>query len=183
MAEYGASDEGGKKNGGLMQTVAAVAILTLVAGGGGALMGKILAKPGPAEPPATPVADGPAPESAADPATSGNTDEAAIKGLSRDGHPVLKLVPLEPVLTNIYAPSNTWLRVEASLIVRDDGSENAAVLAAEVQADTLAFLRSVQLAQIEGTRGLMHLRDDLRERAKLRSPAVVDYLLKSLVAE
>ena len=57
------------------------------------------------------------------------------------------------------------------------------MLAAEIEADTMAFLRTVQLAQIEGSRGLLHLRDDLRERAKLRSPAVVDYLIRSMVAE
>ena len=182
MAESGASDDSGKTKGGMIQTVVAVVLLTLLAGGGGAAMGMLTTKPAPVEAvPAPPIA-GPAPEGAAKLQAHGNTDEA-VAAESADGAPKLVLVPLEPVLTNIYAPSNTWLRVEASLVLRDDGSENAKVLAAEVEADTLAFLRSVQLAQIEGTRGLMHLRDDLRERAKLRSPAVVDYLIKTLVAE
>ena len=200
MAESGASDESGKPKGGMIQTVAAVVILTLLAGGGGAAMGMLTAKPGPAEAALEPQVAGPAPEGAARLDAHGNTDEAkttgagagagagaapGAKGEAKGGEaaPKLVLVPLDPVLTNIYAPANTWLRVEASLVLRDDGSENPQVLAAEVQADTLAFLRSVQLAQIEGTRGLMHLRDDLRDRAKLRSPAVVDYLIKTLVAE
>ena len=57
------------------------------------------------------------------------------------------------------------------------------MLAAQIEADTLVFLRSVQLSQVEGTRGLMHLREDLRQRAKLRSPAVVDYLIQTMIAE
>lgn len=182
MAESGASDESGKTRGGMIQTVLAVVILTLLAGGGGAAMGMLTAKPAPAETAPAPKVAGPAPLGAAKLDPLGDTD-AAIPVKSADGALKLTLVPLEPVLTNIYAPSDIWLRVEASLVVRDDGSENAKVLAAEVEADTLAFLRSVQLAQIEGTRGLMHLRDDLRDRAKLRSPAVVDYLIKTLVAE
>ena len=76
-----------------------------------------------------------------------------------------------------------WLRVEAALVYRDDGSADPEVLAAQIEADTLAFLRSVQLSQVEGTRGLMHLREDLRQRAKLRSPAVVDYLIQTMIAE
>ena len=182
MAESGASDESGKTKSGIIQTVVAVVILTLLAGGGGAAMGLLTTKSASVETTAGPQVAGPSPEGAAKLEAHGNTDEALSAGPG-GGAPKLVLVPLEPVLTNIYAPSNTWLRVEASLVLRDDGSENAKVLAAEVEADTLAFLRSVQLAQIEGTRGLMHLRDDLRDRAKLRSPAVVDYLIKTLVAE
>ena len=179
MAEDGASDEGGKKPGGMIQTVAAVVILTAAAGVGGAADGRCARRPG-----GKPAAAAPAASDAAKQDAAGEDKPAAgTIGAAENGKTPLRLIPLKPVLTNIYAPPSTWLRVEASLVVRDDGSANPEMLAAEVESDTLAFLRSVQLAQVEGTRGLLHLRDDLRERAKLRSPAVVDYLIQTMVAE
>ena len=95
----------------------------------------------------------------------------------------LTLVPMEPVVTNIASPPATIIRVEASLVVRTEEAGDPAILAAQIGADTLAFARSVELAQIEGARGLLHLREDLKERAMLRSPAVVDYVIHSLIAQ
>ncbi|MBB4005039.1 flagellar basal body-associated FliL family protein [Aurantimonas endophytica] len=173
MADAGTwGDDAGAKKRSMIQTVIAVAILTLVAGAGGTLVGWLTGGTG-APATAEPVAAAPAP------ALSPRSDIAAAEGSNLP----LRLIPLKPVVTNIYAPANAWLRIEASIVVEDDGSIDAEILAAEIEADTLAFLRSLQLAQVEGTRGLLHLRDDLRERAKLRSPAVVDYLIQAMVAE
>ncbi|MEF2550872.1 flagellar basal body-associated FliL family protein [Aurantimonas sp. A2-1-M11] len=171
MASIGASDEETGKAGGMVPTAIAVAILTLVGGGGGAVLGMKLASP---EPAVATTTD--APEAEIVDVEAGDLAE------SGDKLP-LKLMPLKPVLTNIYSPPETWLRVEAALVYRDDGTADPEVLAAQIEADTLAFLRSVQLSQVEGTRGLMHLREDLRQRAKLRSPAVVDYLIQTMIAE
>ncbi|WP_040325835.1 flagellar basal body-associated FliL family protein [Aurantimonas manganoxydans] len=173
MASIGASDEETEKAGGLIPTAIAVAILTLVGGGGGAVLGMMLASP---EPAAATTAPAETPGAEIVDIEAGDLAESAEKL-------PLKLMPLKPVLTNIYSPPQTWLRVEAALVYRDDGSADPEVLAAQIEADTLAFLRSVQLSQVEGTRGLMHLREDLRQRAKLRSPAVVDYLIQTMIAE
>ncbi|MBO0660944.1 flagellar basal body-associated FliL family protein [Jiella sp. MQZ9-1] len=169
--------EDGNKKGGMMPTILAVVVVTLVAAGGGAGLGMMLASSTP--PPA-------AAEPAADPKAGDHAAEAADKSDIADaekGKTPLQLIELKPVLTNIYAPDDAWLRIEASIVLKKDDKVNADVLAAEIEADTLAFLRSVQLSQIEGSRGLLHLRDDLRERAKLRSPDVVDYLIRTMVAE
>lgn len=173
MADAGTWDEDkGARKRTMIQTGIAVVILTVVAGGGGALVGWMTG--GTTAPaPAAPVVEAPVAE------PTPRSDIANAEG----GALPLRLISLKPVVTNIYAPANAWVRIEASIVVRDDGSVNAEVLAAEIEADTLAFLRSLQLAQVEGTRGLLHLRDDLRERAKLRSPAVVDYLIQAMVAE
>ncbi|MBO0903634.1 flagellar basal body-associated FliL family protein [Jiella sonneratiae] len=165
----------GRKKGGMMSTIVAVTVVTLVAAGAGAGLGSMLGSGAPA-----PEAPKPAePEAAAEGHGEPKSDIAA----AQEQPTPLSLIELKPVLTNIYAPDNTWLRIEASLVVKQDESVKGEVLAAEVEADTLAFLRSVQLAQVEGSRGLLHLRDDLRERAKLRSPNVVDYLIRTMVAE
>ncbi|MCB8837922.1 flagellar basal body-associated FliL family protein [Aurantimonas sp. VKM B-3413] len=169
-------DDEAKKKGGLVPTVIAVVVLTLVAGGGGAGLGMML---GGSTPPA-PIEVKPTEVTPAEEAAKAG--EADIADAEKSKLP-LRLIPLQPVLTNIYSPPSTWLRIEASIVIQDDGSVDDGVLAAEIEADTMTFLRTVQLAQIEGSRGLLHLRDDLRERAKLRSPTVVDYLIRTMVAE
>ncbi|MEX6504972.1 flagellar basal body-associated FliL family protein [Jiella sp. M17.18] len=175
-------DDGTKKRGGLVPTIVAVVLLTLIAGGGGALVGKLLAAAPPPPAAAAPAAAAPA-APGAKPTEVTPTDGAGDLAAAEKSKLPLKLIPLQPVLTNLYSPPNVWLRIEASIVVQDDGKVDANVLAAEIESDTTAFLRSVQLAQIEGSRGLLHLRDDLRERAKLRSPQVVDYLIRTMVAE
>ena len=171
-------DDGGKKKGGMMPTIIAVTVVTLIAAGAGTGIGSMLASSTPPPPAAAPAA-----EPGATDQGEGHGEPKSDIEAANEGMVPLQLIELQPVLTNIYSPEDAWLRIEASLVVKQDGSLNGEVLAAEVEADTLAFLRSVQLAQVEGSRGLLHLRDDLRERAKLRSPAVVDYLIRTMVAE
>ena len=176
-----------KKGGGMMPVILAFVIVTLVGGGGGALLGTMLGGSVPAE-----GAD-PAAEHGAEAPAEGHGHEGEKAKADPHGDPSLiemadekaplTLVPLKPVLTNIYNPAESWIRIEAAIVIKPDGEPNPEVLAAEIEADTLAFARSLQIAQVEGTRGLLHLRDDLRERAKLRSPAVVDYLIQAMVVE
>jgi len=170
-------EPGGKKGGGLLPTIIAVVVITAVAGGGGALVGSLLGSSAPV--PAAEAAE-PAHE---EPKSDGHGAESSDIAEAEESQLPLQLIELKPVLTNIQSPADAWLRIEASLVVQNDGTIEPEVLAAEIEADTLAFLRSVQLAQVEGSRGLLHLRDDLRHRAKLRSPAVVDYLIRTMVAE
>ena len=94
-----------------------------------------------------------------------------------------QIVKLEPVVTNVSSPADVLIRVEASIVLDPEKAQDLPVLAAQIQSDTLTFLRTVDLAQVEGSRGLLHLREDLRERAQLRSPAVSDYLIQSLIAQ
>ncbi|RFC63001.1 hypothetical protein DYI37_13730 [Fulvimarina endophytica] len=190
-------EDGTAKKGGMMPLILALVVVTLVGGGGGVAMGFLLGgSNAPAE-----TADAKAADKAAAPdghaaapegekASSGHDKPAAgahgeetLAEVSAEEEKPLQVVALKPVLTNLYNPSGTWIRIEASIILRQDDEIDPTVLAAEIEADTLTFARSLQIAQIEGTRGLLHLRDDLRERAKLRSPAIVDYLIQAMVVE
>jgi flagellar protein FliL len=48
----------------------------------------------------------------------------------------------------------------------------------------LAYLRTLSLAQIQGPSGLLHLREDLNERVKMRSKGVVQELvLETLIVQ
>jgi flagellar FliL protein len=94
------------------------------------------------------------------------------------------LKPLAPIVTNVAEPSNAWVRVEASIVFEEEAVATDDVLAAEITEDLLAFLRTVSLAQIAGASGMQHLREDLSERARIRSQGrVKELVIQSLVIE
>jgi flagellar protein FliL len=152
------------KRSGWIATAGTVAALTLVAAGGGWALGTMLG----AKEAVPPVAEA-TPVPAAEP-TPAETVQSAI-------------VPLAPVTADISSPPGTQLRLRASLVMKAGSTADTALIAAQVQADTVVFARSLELAQVEGSRGLLHLREDLLERAKLRSADVEDILIDTLVVK
>jgi flagellar protein FliL len=81
------------------------------------------------------------------------------------GNPLL--LDLPPIMTNIAAPSDVWLRVELSVIFDEPPQDPG--LADTIHQDLLAFVRTVKMHQIEGASGFQHLKADLGERASIRS--------------
>ena len=159
------------KKGGKLQTIGALVGVTLIALAGGSALGFLLKKdPPPAEPPAVEAV----PE-AAKPTTFA-VAPAGTKEIVQ---------PLEPVLTDLAAPLGTQVRLEAGLVLSlsEDEAVDQTVLAAQIQADMLVFLRTLELAQIEGSRGLLHLKEDLLERARMRSTAVEDVIVRALIVK
>jgi flagellar FliL protein len=129
------------KSGGLIM---AGLIVTLAAAGGGAGLGFLL-----------PVT-APAPEAK----TEVNAEEHAAPAAA--AHEAAFFVqPLPPIVTNIMSPANTWLRLEASLLIDPEARGQAEELAARSSETMMAFIRTVTLAQIEGASGYQHFRDDL----------------------
>jgi flagellar protein FliL len=188
MAEDDTSDAQPKAKGGIMPTVLAVGVLTVLAGGAGALTGTLLASDeaaAVAEAPAAAAPTAPAPAKP-DAAAAGEAGHAAPKdgeAAEAETPPPDRLVAMKPIVTNLAAPANTIVRLESSLVISGDAEENTELLLARIEADTATFLRTVQLPQLEGARGITHLREDLVERARMRSPHVSDILIQSLVAE
>ncbi len=91
---------------------------------------------------------------------------------------------LAPVVTNLAATNEDWVRVEASIVYKLSEEQNPDVMAGEIRQDVLAYLRTLSLAQIQGPSGLLHLREDLNERVKLRSKGVIQELvLESLIVQ
>jgi flagellar protein FliL len=159
-----ASGEGKGGKGSLVPLVAAVGILTVVALAGGAGVGWLV---------------GGANEAAAEAAPK--PDEATKEEIAQERQDIV--LRLQPLVTNIASPSKIVVRIQSSIVVRQTEVPEPDVLAAQIEGDTVAYLRTIDLAQIEGSRGLLHLREDLTERAKIRSAAVSDYLIESLVAQ
>ena len=58
------------------------------------------------------------------------------------------------------------------------------MLVARIGEDIVSYLRTVSAAQIEGARGLQYLREDLNERATIRSGGKVrELILETLVVQ
>jgi flagellar FliL protein len=98
--------------------------------------------------------------------------------------PSARLRKLSPIVTNLASPPGTWIRVEASVVTDQLGEEEANVLVARVGEDVVSYLRTLSPAQIEGARGLQYLREDLNERAAIRSSGKVrELIIETLVVQ
>lgn len=96
----------------------------------------------------------------------------------------LVLKKLAPIVTNLAAPANTWVRLEAALLMEQKAAVTADPLIGAITEDILGFLRSVTAQQMEGAAGLRNLREDLIERVAIRSKGLVrDIVIETLVVQ
>jgi len=149
----------------LLSLIMAMAVLTGLSVVAGGMFGlQVLTKIGRQPPPAA--------------KTETKTGESA-KGRFSDK---VNLHALAPIVTNLASPENTWIRLEASIVI--DGEGDAKGLAATITEDTVAYLRTLSLPLIEGASGLLHLREDLNDRARIRSGGKVrDLIIHTLIVE
>lgn len=101
---------------------------------------------------------------------------------SEEGAPVLpNLLPLDPITTTLADPTEIWVRLELSIVF--DGEPDP-ILAHAIHQDLFAYMRTVKLKQIESASGFQHLKEDLRERARIRSDGrVKDVLFTTFLYE
>jgi flagellar FliL protein len=91
---------------------------------------------------------------------------------------------MPPVVTNLGAPQDTWIRLEASIVYDAKALPNPEAMAGQIAGDELAYLRTVTLKQIEGPIGLENIRQDLNERASIRSEGkVTELIIRTLVVQ
>jgi flagellar FliL protein len=145
------------KKPGKLGAIVPLLVLTLAAAGGGALIGRQIVS-------ATRAAD-------EKPAATPDAGKAAAAA------PARALKELTPVVTNLAAPDGAWIRLQTAIVYDKTDAPAMDVLAPKVGEDVLAFVRTLTLDQIQGASGLEALRDDLNERAKLRSDGKVRELL------
>ena len=94
------------------------------------------------------------------------------------------IIDLPPIVTNISTPADTWVRLEASIVFDPKAVPHPEVIAAEIATDELAYLRTVSVTDLQGPIGLENIRQDLRDRALVRSGGKIDeLLLKTLVLQ
>ena len=94
------------------------------------------------------------------------------------------IVDLPPIVTNLGAPQDTWVRLEGSIIFDPKTLPHPEAVAGQIGDDVLAYLRTVALHQLEGPIGLENIRQDLNERAATRSGGKVHgFVIRTLVVQ
>ena len=94
------------------------------------------------------------------------------------------IVDLQPIVTNLGAPQDTWVRLEGSIIFDPKTLPHPEAVAGQIGDDVLAYLRTVTLHQLEGPIGLENIRQDLNERAATRSGGKVHaFVIRTLVVQ
>ncbi|MDX7952982.1 flagellar basal body-associated FliL family protein [Lichenihabitans sp. Uapishka_5] len=145
-----------KKSGGLMGVVVPVLVLTLVAGGGGFVVGKqIVAK------------------ARASVSTDDNHHEATAAAAPAS----TAVRELPPVVANLTAPEGSWVRLQTAIVYNKTDAPQMEILSSKIADDMLAYLRTLSLTQLQGASGIQHLREDLSERAAVRSEGHVSEVM------
>ena len=143
----------------------AVLALTVVAGGGGFFLGlQILASV----------------------EQTVRSKGAAAPGQPSEAPPLraANLKVLTPIMANLAGRPRVWIRLESSLVFRDEPPGDADALSAKIAEDIVAFLRTVSVKQIEGASGFQHLSEDLNDRVRVRSGGrVQELIIQGLIVE
>lgn len=120
------------------------------------------------------------------PLAKGDSDRVGTTGETGDvrrGVVQKPVVDLPPIITNLTAPRDVWIRLEASLLFTRP-VERAEQVAAQFGTDVLAYLRTMNAEQIEGPVGLLNLREELNDRAATRSNgAAREVAIRALVVQ
>ncbi len=117
---------------------------------------------------------------AAPPATVEKPAETAVTAAGQTS----TIVDLPPIVTNLGAPPDTWVRLEGSIIFDPKTLSHPEALAGQIGDDVLAYLRTVSLPQLQGPIGLENIRQDLNERAATRSGGKVrGFVIRTLVVQ
>lgn len=178
MAEADAKSEGA--NGlGTGAVIAVLALLTLVAGAAGFATGGLVI--GGDKPPAMPAGEANKKPKAGhgEAGQDGGADPHAAAA-----HATSVILDLEPVVTNLAKPAGKWVRIEASIQLASTFEGDSEALRRQISEDFLVFTRTLSLEQISGGTGLSNYKEDITERAKIRSEgAVTEVFLKMLVVE
>jgi flagellar FliL protein len=87
-------------------------------------------------------------------------------------------------VANLSGVPTVWIRLESSLVFRDELPNDADALSAKIAEDIVAFLRTVSAEQIEGASGFQHLSEDLNDRVRVRSGGrVQELIVQGLIVE
>ena len=108
------------------------------------------------------------------------------KGAAMDqqAHSGSQVFDLPPIVTNLSAPKDTWVRLETSMIVDPKIVQHPEALGGQIADDLLGYLRTVTLPEIQGPIGLENLRQDINDRASIRSKGTVkELIIRTLVVQ
>ena len=84
-----------------------------------------------------------------------------------------KVLDVPPVVTNLAAPESSFVRVQLALVVGKSANLDVNSFATDVA----THLRALPLERLQGSIGLLHLREDLYDRADVRFAGQVQELI------
>lgn len=91
------------------------------------------------------------------------------------------IIQLGAITTSIASPADMWVRMEVSIVLDEPQDED---LPGVIQQDLLSYIRTVKMHEIEGASGFRHLKENLEERAAIRSDGhVKQVLIRTLLFE
>lgn len=166
---------GQKKKPSFMSKLIEFLLVTLIAAGAGVSLTAM-------NPPPPPQVSGdtPAPGRLA-PATKPGEKTTTALACGSGGS---NMIDMPPIVTNVASPADVWIRLEALMVFDAKTLPHPEVVAAEIATDELAYLHTVSVNQLQGPIGLENIRQDLRDRAFVRSRGkVTDLLIKTLVLQ
>ena len=101
-----------------------------------------------------------------------------------DKKTTLRLVEIPPIITNLKKPTGSWIRVESKAVANTDAIENEAALTQRLSQDILMYLRTLSIADIDSSNGLLQVRTDLNDIARIRSKGTLDEVVsQGLIVE
>lgn len=109
--------------------------------------------------------------------------KSAKKESKDSGEPLASdtVIPLAAITTSIASPSDMWVRMELSIVLDEPQGEELPDI---IQQDLLSYIRTVKMHEIEGPSGFRHLKENLDERAAIRSDGrVKQVLIRTLLFE
>ena len=123
----------------------------------------------------------PAPDAATEAHAPAGHGEGAKDGHGAATQASETVIQLPAVTTNIASPPDVWVRMEVSIVLDEP---QPAELPGVVLQDLLAYIRTVKMHEIEGASGFRHLKQNLEERASIRSDGhVTQVLIRTLLFE
>ena len=158
MAKKGDGRDGTKGGGLLLELVVPVLVLTVIAAAGGWLIGAQINM-----------------ARTAAPYPNTKAETASATGSVRE---------LPPIVTNLAAPDGAWVRLQTAIVYDKIDDKDADVMSRQIVDDTMAFVKTLTVTQLQGASGLQHLREDLNDRVALRSDGrVKELMIEMLVIE
>lgn len=174
-----------KKGPSLVTFLITCAVITLIAGGAGFGVSATFLKPATMTGEASPAqnADNAASAPAAGHGTTsthGGATEHAAEMPAKTPHKIA-VVDIPPITTNLFDPSDAWIRMELSLVFEGSADQE---MAETIHQDILAYVHTMKLYNLRGGSGYQHLIEDLQERAAIRSEGRVKrVLVRSFILE
>jgi flagellar FliL protein len=149
-------------------------VAALVAGGAGFGASKFLPSRAPPPAPSAPVT--PTAQDRHGKIEPAKPDKGAAK--------LQTMIELPPLVVGLTAPTGMWVRFEGTAVVEPMEAKAAQELRARLADDFLSYFAALSLPEVEGVVGLKSIREDLEERARLRSEGKVkEIVVQTLVAQ